>query len=552
IAMNRLMSSMMRGIGRKRRCDEPGRRSTGVDSSSSDDDLDLDPDFSPDSEELRSPVAKLARIKRAAAAAAAKKRRKTSTAKRVSKSKASDRRLTRKSAVAADPADNNAGFRSVSLDTLPTDVLLRIVEFAASQTGMLSLAASLSQVCQRLRHFITVESPRCYSTALWRNADFSRLNRKLSTAQLHSMALPRFPALSSINLENWKTLRDKDVEAICDKYRDTLSEVSLAGSDHLSGRTLTCLSDRCRRLSRLSLRRLPHRLAHGQLFTQLLQRHSDSLVDLSIDSLEGEIVGFGLLLSGLTAKPGALSRLHRLRLANLRSSSLRDSALDVSALAASAPNLRQLELANLPLAGGLPFVWPDCRLSQLRHLLVQELPSPFRLTVSSAALPSLSSLSIVATDFDLVDDLSSALQAEVDDTGEKSSIQGFKGLRRLAVSHCTNADEADTLAPLLLLMESGQLPLLDEADFTASSIFSLPGGGDRLAAALASLPSLNELNLTGTGVLLPAVRLIASSSGSLTKLNLTACKCLPRGFKQLLTSRQSIAAWVAKAETELD
>uniref|UniRef100_A0A1I8H016 F-box domain-containing protein n=1 Tax=Macrostomum lignano TaxID=282301 RepID=A0A1I8H016_9PLAT len=522
--MNRLMSSMMRGIGRKRRCDEPGRRSTGVDSSSSDDDLDLDPDFSPDSEELRSPVAKLARIKRAAAAAAAKKRRKTSTAKRVSKSKASDRRLTRKSAVAADPADNNAGFRSVSLDTLPTDVLLRIVEFAASQTGMLSLAASLSQVCQRLRHFITVESPRCYSTALWRNADFSRLNRKLSTAQLHSMALPRFPALSSINLENWKTLRDKDVEAICDKYRDTLSEVSLAGSDHLSGRTLTCLSDRCRRLSRLSLRRLPHRLAHGQLFTQLLQRHSDSLVDLSIDSLEGEIVGFGLLLSGLTAKPGALSRLHRLRLANLRSSSLRDSALDVSALAASAPNLRQLELANLPLAGGLP----------------------------SAALPSLSSLSIVATDFDLVDDLSSALQAEVDDTGEKSSIQGFKGLRRLAVSHCTNADEADTLAPLLLLMESGQLPLLDEADFTASSIFSLPGGGDRLAAALASLPSLNELNLTGTGVLLPAVRLIASSSGSLTKLNLTACKCLPRGFKQLLTSRQSIAAWVAKAETELD
>uniref|UniRef100_A0A1I8F7K0 Uncharacterized protein n=1 Tax=Macrostomum lignano TaxID=282301 RepID=A0A1I8F7K0_9PLAT len=342
--MNRLMSSVMRGIGRKRRC-ATSRAGTQLASTAAAAAMMTwiwIPDFSPDSEELRSPVAKLARIKRAAAAAAAKKRRKTSTAKRVSKSKASTE------------------------------------DFSSRRRPQPTITPVVAQSAWTL----------CQPTLLLRN---SRIRR-----------LPDRPACSA-----WQPACLKGVPTIASFYYRRIALAAIRLLVSLSPvrttcrvATLTCLSDRCRRPQPpCPCAACLIDWAHGQLVhPACFSVTSTALSTCQSIRLEGEIVGFGLLLSGLTAKPAGPVR----------------------------------------CLGFIP--------SATRQLALQQ----------PARLPPWTSPALAAK------------------CTEFCYLIG------------TNADEADTAGSAIVAnCESGQLPLLDEADFTASSIFSLPGV-DRFVLRLAN------------------------------------------------------------------
>lgn len=55
---------------------------------------------------------------------------------------------------------------------------------------------------------------------------------------------------------------------------------------------------------------------------------------------------------------------------------------------------------------------------------------------------------------------------------------------------------------------------------------------------------LRSLNLAGTKVTLDAIRVVVSSSPALSYLNLTSCRCLPRGLKRIYRGRDEISQFV--------
>ncbi|XP_078282130.1 F-box/LRR-repeat protein 6 [Rhinoraja longicauda] len=55
---------------------------------------------------------------------------------------------------------------------------------------------------------------------------------------------------------------------------------------------------------------------------------------------------------------------------------------------------------------------------------------------------------------------------------------------------------------------------------------------------------LRSLNLAGTKVTLDAIRVVVSSSPALSYLNLTSCRCLPRGLKRIYRGRDEVSHFV--------
>ena len=51
-----------------------------------------------------------------------------------------------------------------------------------------------------------------------------------------------------------------------------------------------------------------------------------------------------------------------------------------------------------------------------------------------------------------------------------------------------------------------------------------------------------KLNLTGTGVNLKPLTRLLSSCPTLSSLNLTSCRALPRGMKRMYHTREDVAA----------
>ncbi|XP_067824826.1 F-box/LRR-repeat protein 6 isoform X2 [Heptranchias perlo] len=63
---------------------------------------------------------------------------------------------------------------------------------------------------------------------------------------------------------------------------------------------------------------------------------------------------------------------------------------------------------------------------------------------------------------------------------------------------------------------------------------------------------LHSLNLAGTKVTLDAIRVVVSSSPELSYLNLTSCRCLPRGLKRIYRGKDEICQFVNRLLSSLE
>ncbi|XP_051871467.1 F-box/LRR-repeat protein 6 [Pristis pectinata] len=413
---------------------------------------------------------------------------------------------------------------------LPIEVLVHIFHYVVSSNGAVPFLCRMARVCHLWNG--AAGNPR-----LWRRVTISQcwvnpgkklqppVQRKIQNT-LSWLTENRFSQLREFSLCHWNNLVSYTLKAIT-KSCPHLVSLRLTNCTGVTSDVFEALATHSRKLESLNLQ---HSVVDTAAVISFLETAGSNLKQLCVTYNSRLHNIFNAIVAGCCTE---------LRLLEVNTEIKQTNPyfqFCIEMLQAGCPKLQVLRLLNLtwfPKACTM-IVSPEVGFSELEELCLAT--SSFSL-VTDEVLVKLLHLSSKLRTLDLrgcYRITSAALQ-----------LLPCQDLARLFLGlYCS------TTTLLLAKQGSEQMALkwkhsLEELDLTGQCYkekdLELAMG---ILAGTEGNHVLRSLNLAGTKVTLDAIRVVVSSSPRLSYLNLTSCRCLPRGLKRIYRGQEEIAQFV--------
>lgn len=392
---------------------------------------------------------------------------------------------------------------------IPNELLHKVFWHAVSSFGAVPLLCRAAQVCQKWN--LVASDP-----SLWKWLDLSFMASFSGARDETLNILCAKNLLSShvrqLNFCGWQKLTSASLEVVATNCSG-LTSLNLAKCKSVRARGLSFIADNCKNLTSINLSSLKTDATSNISVKNVLQNLGSQLNALYLA---------GNKSVGLPTLTAIQTLCGNLKILDLSDTSI--SNLNVERLQAGCPKIVELRLAQLSLLHSTP------KRNELE---------------SSAGFPDLELLSLASiTGGDGTDDMllqrllkTSTKLRQIDLRGcEKITHNGLLclpivSLEQLFLSRCKMSWKA-------LFGEIGQKwkETLKDLDVSWGSNFN-----DDALMSLANNKTpntvLSSLNIAGSGVTALGVRAILYGCSSLKELNLTSCRGVPRGLKQLHDER---------------
>ncbi|CAH1272219.1 FBXL6 [Branchiostoma lanceolatum] len=440
---------------------------------------------------------------------------------------------------------------------LPVEVIVNILQFAVADQGAVPLLCRVAKVC----HFWYEATKH---PSLWRHVDLStgyiKPNAR-SDKTLQWLAKNRFSQLRSLNLSHWVFLTKQGIQHLASSC-PSLQHIKLFRCGNLTAEGITMLADRCPNLANLDLSGVK---AVAERCPQL------ESVDLT------KCIKIGS--EGVTALADRCSKLCKIQLSSAQSHMVSPTCLK-HVLEKMGPRLKELNLSSNKLVGAPGIFKCIARCPQLEVLDMSNC------LFSSTPLLPIEALQTGCPLLRVLRLAGSVMAAGNATAAVQDRSPGFPELREVSLASNTLLTSTSVSDNFIcrLLKTSYKLKLLDLrgcSNVNTAGLQSLPvtcleqffisntnnicysyegietiiqkcqhslvevdlswnvyvdTNLDRTLKKLSSsrnTSQLKVLNLSGTCVTADMVRSVLEGCPHLTSLNLTSCRALPRGMKQL-------------------
>ncbi|XP_067871847.1 F-box/LRR-repeat protein 6 [Heterodontus francisci] len=424
--------------------------------------------------------------------------------------------------------------RIVALDRwgqeLPIEVLVHIFHYVVSSNGAVPFLCRMARVCHLW--YGAAANPK-----LWQKVTISYcwvesgkklvppIQRKIQNT-LNWLRDNRFSQLREFSLCNWNNLVSHTMKAIAESCPHLVS-LRLTNCTGVTSDVFEALATHCRKLESLNLQ---HSVVDTAAVVSFLEAAGSNLKQLCVTYNSRLHNIFNAIVAGCCTDLQLLEVNTEIKQTNPY------FQFCIEMLQAGCPRLQVLRLLNLtwfPKACTM-IVSPEVGFSELEELCLAT--SSFSL-VTDEVLVKLLHLSSRLRTLDL--------RGCYRITSAGLQLLPCQDLARLFLGlYCS------TTTLLLAKQGSEQMALkwkhsLQELDLTGQCY-----NEKDLELAMEILAGtegnhvLRSLNLAGTKVTLDAIRVVVSSSSNLSYLNLTSCRCLPRGLKRIYRGQDEIRQFV--------
>uniref|UniRef100_UPI00398F50DF F-box/LRR-repeat protein 6 n=1 Tax=Pristiophorus japonicus TaxID=55135 RepID=UPI00398F50DF len=413
---------------------------------------------------------------------------------------------------------------------LPIEILVHIFHYVVSSNGAVPFLCRMARVCHlwygaaanpRLWHRVTVSY--CWLEPGKKLAP--PIQRKIQNT-LNWLRDNRFSQLREFSLCHWSNLVSYTMKAITESCPHLVS-LRLTNCTGVTAEVFEALTIHCRKLENLNLQ---HSVVDTAAVVSFLEAAGSNLKQLCVTYSSRLHNIFNAIVAGCCTE---------LRLLEVNTEIKQTNPyfqFCIEMLQAGCPKLQVLRLLNLtwfPKACTM-IVSPEVGFSELEELCLAT--SSFSL-VTDEVLVKLLHLSSRLRTLDL--------RGCYRITSAGLQLLPCEDLARLFLGlYCS------TTTLLLAKQGSEQMALkwkhsLEELDLTGQCYKEkdLELAMEILAGAEGN-QVLRSLNLAGTKVTLDAIRVVVSSSPMLSYLNLTSCRCLPRGLKRIYRGQDEICQFV--------
>ncbi|XP_069077207.1 F-box/LRR-repeat protein 6 [Pleurodeles waltl] len=416
-------------------------------------------------------------------------------------------------------------------EQLPVEILVRIFHFLVGPDGAVPSLCRVSRVCR-------LWQGAAGNPILWQKVSMSlcwtipqkklqEQNQRKALATVQWLAENRFSLLQDFALHHWKNHVPQVVQILAQSCRH-LTSLKLSHCTGITTECLTTLAKECPKLESLNL--------------QNSQADSAAVVScLDVLGLRMRCLWltYGSRLNSIFAKlsSGCCSELRFLEVTTEIKQGTDYLDLSIEALQAGCPKLQVLRLLNV--------IWSPR--SRSRNI------------PSDLGFPELEELSLATSSFSFIgdDECLRILQ-----TSTKLRVLDLRGCYRVSPNSLQQLPCPDLenlymglfCSPSVCLAKEGSHLIAWKWPHSLREL-DLMGQGfseEDLELAIATLasdgniPVLRSLNLASTKITLKSVRDVILSCPLLTYLNLTSCRCLPRGMKRAYSGQQDIQQCLQK------
>ncbi|XP_072911207.1 F-box/LRR-repeat protein 6 [Hemitrygon akajei] len=413
---------------------------------------------------------------------------------------------------------------------LPIEVLVHIFHYVVSSNGAVPFLCRMARVCQLWNG--AAENPR-----LWRRVTISQcwgspgkklqpLVQKKIQNTLSWLTENRFSQLREFSLCHWNNLVSYTLKTVT-KSCPHLTSLRLTNCNGISSDVFEALATHSQKLENLNLQ---HSVVDTAAVVSFLEAAGSNLRQLCVTYSSRLHNIFNAIMAGCCTE---------LRLLEVNTEIKQTNPyfqFCIEMLQAGCPKLQVLRLLNLtwfPRACTM-IVSPEVGFSELEELCLAT--SSFSL-VTDEVLVKLLHLSTKLRTLDL--------RGCYRITSASLQLLPCQDLSRLFLGlYCS------TTTLLLAKQGSEQIALkwrhsLEELDITGQCYkekdLELAVG---ILAGTEGNVILRSLNLAGTKVTLDAIRVVVSGCSQLSYLNLTSCRCLPRGLKRIYRGQDEISQFI--------
>ncbi|XP_069771183.1 LOW QUALITY PROTEIN: F-box/LRR-repeat protein 6 [Narcine bancroftii] len=413
---------------------------------------------------------------------------------------------------------------------LPTEVLVHIFHYLVSSDGAVPSLCRMARVCHlwngaagnpRLWHRVTIS--HCWVSPGKKLQP--TVQRKIQNT-FNWLTDNRFTQLREFSLCHWNNLVSYILKGIS-KSCPHLVSLQLTNCAGVTSEVFEALAANCRKLESLNLQ---HSVIDTAAVVSFLERAGSNLKQLCVTYNSRLHNIFNAIVAGYCTE---------LRLLEVNTEIKQTNPyfqFCVETLQAGCPKLQVLRLLNL--------TW----FSKACHMIV----SP------EVGFPELEELCLATSSFSLVTDEVLVKLLHLSSKLRTLDLRGCYRITSAALQLLPCQDLARLFLGLycstttLLLAKHGseQMALkwkhsLEELDLTGQGYkekdLELAMG---ILAGTEGNHVLRSLNLAATKVTLDAIRVVVSSSPNLRYLNLTSCRCLPRGLKRIYRGQEEIFQFV--------
>ncbi|XP_066293431.1 F-box/LRR-repeat protein 6-like [Branchiostoma lanceolatum] len=396
---------------------------------------------------------------------------------------------------------------------LPVEVIVNILQFAVADQGAVPLLCRVAKVC----HFWNEATKH---PSLWRHVDLSTGHIKpnaRSDKTLQWLAKNRFSQLRSLNLSHWVFLTKQGIQAVAERCPQ-LESVDLTKCIKIGQEGVTALADRCSKLCKIQLSTAQSHMVSPTCVKHVLEKTGPRLKELNLSS--NKLVGAPGIFKCIARCP----QLEVLDMSNCLFSST--PLLPIEALQTGCPLLRVLRLAGSVMAAGNATA------------AVQD---------GSPGFPELREVSLASNTLLTSTSVSDNFICRLLKTSYKLKLLDLRG--------CSNVNTAGLQSLPVTCLEQFFISNTNNICYSYEGIETIiqkcqhslvevdlswnvyvDTNLDRTLKKLSSSRNssqLKVLNLSGTCVTADMVRSVLEGCPHLTSLNLTSCRALPRGMKQL-------------------
>ncbi|XP_078605776.1 F-box/LRR-repeat protein 6-like isoform X1 [Branchiostoma floridae x Branchiostoma japonicum] len=396
---------------------------------------------------------------------------------------------------------------------LPVEVIVNILQFAVADQGAVPLLCRAAKVC----HFWYEATKH---PSLWHHVDLStgyiKPNAR-SDKTLQWLAKNRFSQLRSLNLSHWVFITKQGIQTVAERCPQ-LESVDLTKCIKIGPEGVTALSDRCSKLCKIQLASAQSHMVSPTCLKHVLEKTGPRLKELNLSS--NKLVGAPGIFKCIARCP----QLEVLDMSNCHFSST--PLLPIEALQTGCPCLRVLRLAGSVMAAGNA------------TSTVQD---------GSPGFPELREVSLASNTL--------LTSTTVNDNFICRLLKTSYKLKLLDLRGCSNVNTAGLQSLPVTCLEQFFISNTSNICYSYEGIETIiqkcqhslvevdlswnvyvDTNLDRTLKKLSSsrgTSQLKVLNLSGTCVTADMVRCVLEGCPHLTSLNLTSCRALPRGMKQL-------------------